>query len=156
MELSTEDLGPLTVDLKLANVGEIDSDEVIQACVLFLASLLARGPTDGHVVFSCRYMMPPRRSGIPTPSRQLLDFERVHVAKGKVASLSFSIITTQLQLVRRTVAAGTSLHHCNREGHCCILINSLSAPVKFRRLSLTVLGVAVSGGVGWDAGFSQR
>ena len=51
MELSTEDLGPLTVDLKLANVGEIDSDEVIQACVLFLASLLARGPTDGHVVF---------------------------------------------------------------------------------------------------------
>ena len=49
----------------------------------------------------CRYMVPPQRGGVvPTPARQLLDFERVHVAKGATTFVSFSITASQLQLVR--------------------------------------------------------
>ena len=66
-----------TYTVRLANVGEMDSDEV---CFLF--------------------MVPPRRPGVPTPKKELLDFERVHnVAKGEAATVRFEIRSEQLDLV---------------------------------------------------------
>eukprot|EP01052_Picozoa_sp_SAG31_P014686 SAG31_NODE_921_length_10984_cov_2.779329_5_plen_260_part_00 len=63
-------------DAAVANTGEMDSDEV---CFVF--------------------MVPPRRTAVPTPKRQLLDFERIHVAAGAVLHLQFDISATQLELV---------------------------------------------------------
>ena len=45
--------------------------------------------------------MVPRftRGVLPTPKKQLLDFERVHVLKNSSVILSFTIAETQLELV---------------------------------------------------------
>ena len=57
-------------------------------------------------------MVPPQRGGgVPTPARQLLDFERVHVAKGATAFVSFSITASQLQLVRARASDLSSPFH---------------------------------------------
>ena len=70
------------------NVGAVDSDEVVLA-----------------------FMIPPRRTGVPTPKKQLLDFERVHVAKGASVDVSFEINAEQLELVS---ADGVRAHHAGR------------------------------------------
>ena len=44
--------------VSVKNIGGMDSDEVVLV-----------------------FMVPPRRHGIPTPKKQLLDFERVHVSQ---------------------------------------------------------------------------
>ena len=74
--------------VRLANIGAMDSDEVVLA-----------------------FMIPPRRTGIPTPKKQLLDFERVHVAKGASVDVSFEIDAEQLELVS---ADGVRAPHAGR------------------------------------------
>ena len=74
--------------VRLANTGAMDSDEVVLA-----------------------FMIPPRRTGIPTPKKQLLDFERVHVAKGASVDVSFEIDAEQLELVS---ADGVRAPHAGR------------------------------------------
>jgi len=44
------------------------------------------------------YFIPQfKRSGAPTPHRQLIDFERVHVKVGATAAISFGITAAQLE-----------------------------------------------------------
>ena len=56
----------------------MDSDEVIQ------------------VYFAPQFV---RTDGAPTPHKQLIDFERVHVAAGGSTTVAFSIASSQLDLV---------------------------------------------------------
>lgn len=92
-----------TYTVRLANVGKMDSDEV---CFLFMI------PPRRLVRFCIASIHPkiasklvaldklPVRQQVPTPKKQLLDFERVHnVAKGDVASVHFEVQSEQLDLV---------------------------------------------------------
>jgi hypothetical protein len=67
---------PATFTVELKNVGAVASDEVVQ------------------VYFAPQFL----REGCPTPTRQLIDFERLHVAAGASASVSFTVTSKQLEL----------------------------------------------------------
>jgi beta-glucosidase len=67
---------PATFKVELKNVGGVASDEVIQ------------------VYFAPQF----QRQGCPTPKRQLIDFERVHVAAGASTSVTFTVTAKQLEL----------------------------------------------------------
>ena len=92
-----------TYSVRLANIGNMDSDEV---CFLFMI------PPRRPVSFFCRLRSLKIASGIvsskspvapqqvPTPKKQLLDFERVHnVAKGDATTVRFEVQSEQLDLV---------------------------------------------------------
>jgi beta-glucosidase-like glycosyl hydrolase len=67
---------PMVFAIDVRNVGLVDSDEVIQ------------------VYFAPQFVRP----GVPTPFRQLIDFERLHLAAGASATLRFTVQSAQLQL----------------------------------------------------------
>lgn len=69
--------GAIQPTVTVENTGAVDSDEVVQ------------------VFFAPRFT----RQGVPTPIKQLVDFERVHVVAGAVERVSFLINATQLSLV---------------------------------------------------------
>lgn len=68
---------PASWTVHVANTGKFDSDEVVQ--VFFVPQFT--------------------RSGCPTPHRQLIDFQRVHVKAGATVSVPFSVTQAQLELV---------------------------------------------------------
>lgn len=74
--------------VRVDNVGTVDSDEVVE------------------VFFIPRFT----RVGVPTPKKQLLDFERVHVPAGGSVAVAFAVNTSQLALTNldgtREVVAG--------------------------------------------------
>jgi beta-glucosidase-like glycosyl hydrolase len=69
--------GAVEHTVRVSNTGTVDSDEVVQ------------------VYFAPQFTRP----GVPTPKRQLVDFERVHVAAGASVSVPFTVSTKQLELV---------------------------------------------------------
>eukprot|EP00040_Diaphanoeca_grandis_P026289 m.147112 g.147112 ORF g.147112 m.147112 type:complete len:1059 (-) comp30518_c0_seq1:206-3382(-) len=76
-KLQLKQLGNITTTINVHNIGEMDSDEVVQ--VFFVPKFT--------------------RDGVPTPKRQLVDFERVHVATKGTVSIEFTITAQQLELV---------------------------------------------------------
>ena len=75
--------------VKLKNVGQHDSDEVV------------------FVYFSPQF----KRPDCPVPKRQLIDFRRVHVAKGGQAVLTFSVSSEQLHLVNADGTRSARIGH---------------------------------------------
>lgn len=71
-----------TYRVKLNNIGQVDSDEVVQV-----------------------YMVPRfSRPGLATLHRQLIDFARVHVVAGTTEAIVFEVTAEQLELVDLTGA----------------------------------------------------
>ena len=66
-----------TYTVRLTNIGKRDSDEVIQ---VYFKPLFTR-------------------VGVPTPQRQLIDFERFHVTKGSSLIATYTVGAAQLKLV---------------------------------------------------------
>ena len=108
---------PATWTVRLQNTGAVDSDEVDQ-------------------VFFVPVRLKPR--DCPTPKRQLIDFERVHVKAGETALLSFTVVPAQLELVfpdgsRGPVAGDYNIEFTNGEDAAA------SAAVEVRLIEGSVL-----------------
>ena len=82
-----EPQSPQTITVDIMNTGKLDGDEVVQVYV-----------SDDE-------------ASVPVPIRQLVGFERIHLAPGETKSVSFTITPRQLSVIddsgRRVVEPGT-------------------------------------------------
>lgn len=92
--------GPSQYTVRLRNSGSVDSDEVVE---VFFAPLFTR-------------------PDVATPKRQLIDFERMHVAAGASVTKTFTVSASQLQLVN---ADGTRTAHAGK--YVLIFTNGVDA-----------------------------
>ena len=89
-----------------------------------------RLPVDSDEVVQVYFAPQFKRAGAPTPHRQLIDFERVHVKSGATAAISFAITAAQLQLAtagggREPVSGSYKVQFTNGAGAAAGFVTAL-------------------------------